>query len=79
MQVAPAHAGRLHLDDHVMGFGGRIGERHQLQFAFAGKHNAAHGFLRLFLSWPDLGQKNGIGKALNQPRAGATNKKVPPP
>jgi hypothetical protein len=57
MQVAAAHAGRLHLDDHVMGIRGGIGEGHQFQPAFAREHNAAHGFLRLPLfvarSWTE--------------------------
>ena len=37
MQVAAAHAGRLHLDHHVMGIGRGIGELHQFQLAFARK------------------------------------------
>ena len=49
MQVAAAHARRLHLDDDIVSFRRGIGELHQFQLALAGKHNAAHGFLRLFL------------------------------
>ena len=49
VQVAAAHAGRLHLDHHVMGIRSGIGKLHQLQSAFAREHNAAHRFLRLFL------------------------------
>jgi hypothetical protein len=56
MQVAAAHAGRLHLDHHLMGVGGRVGELHQFQPALAGEHNAAHGFLR-FLLWREFERK----------------------
>src|SRR5260221_6800016 len=49
MQVAAAHAGRLHLDHDIMGIGGGIFERHQFQPTFAREYNAAHGFLRFVI------------------------------
>ncbi len=42
MQIAAAHAGRLHFDDDVVSIGGGVFELHQFQFAFAVKDNAAH-------------------------------------
>ena len=42
VQVAAAHARRLHLDDDLAFARGRIGEVHQLELAFAGKHHPAH-------------------------------------
>src|SRR5580704_4991785 len=63
MQVAAAHARRLHLDHHIMGIGGGIVEPHQFQPAFAREYNPAHGFLRLFkLVGCNLIAKNVIGK-----------------
>src|SRR5712671_3287221 len=57
MQVAAAHAGRLHFNDHIMGVRSGIGELHQFQSAFAREHNAAHRLLPLFLvvarSWTE--------------------------
>jgi hypothetical protein len=58
MQVAAAHARRLHLDHHVMGVGSGIGKRHQFQPALAREYNAAHRFLRLFLLVGDFDPKN---------------------
>src|SRR5450631_858341 len=73
MQVAAAHAGRLHLDNHVMGFRSGIGERHQFQSAFSREYNAAHGFLRLLLfvarSWTEKSDR----QRANRRRSGATN------
>src|ERR1700722_12891130 len=43
-QVAAAHAGRFYLDDDVARARRRIGEFHQLQFAFAEEGHAAHGW-----------------------------------
>src|SRR3982074_2416943 len=54
MQVAAAHAGRLHLDHHVMGVRRGIGELHQFQSALTREYYAAHRFLRLFLFLSDL-------------------------
>jgi hypothetical protein len=63
MQVAAAHAGRLHLDHHVMGIRAGIRERHQFQSALAREYNPAHRFLRLFLLVGSiLIAKNVIGK-----------------
>jgi hypothetical protein len=61
MQIAAAHAGRLHLDHHVMGVGSGIGELHQFQSALAREYNTAHDFLPLFLLLSDLERKIAIG------------------
>jgi hypothetical protein len=45
MQVAAAHAGRLHLQHHIMRPRKRIVELHELQLAVAGEYDAAHGRL----------------------------------
>src|SRR5579871_29160 len=42
VQVAAAHARRLHFDNDIVGVGGRIGELHQFQFTLAMKHHPAH-------------------------------------
>ena len=44
LQVAAAHAGRFYLHDDVVWTRCRIGEFHQLQFAFAEEGHAAHGW-----------------------------------
>ncbi len=43
VQVAAAHAGRLHLDHHLARAGRGVGEVHDLEFALAVEHHAAHG------------------------------------
>src|SRR5205823_13167790 len=45
VQVAAAHARRLHLDDDFALARRRVGEFHHFELAFAGKHNPAHRFL----------------------------------
>src|SRR5262245_60459177 len=45
VQIAPAHARRLHLDDDLVRPRRRIGEGHQFELAITGEHDAAHGFL----------------------------------
>ncbi len=45
VEVAAAHARRLHLDDDLALARNRIGEVHQLELAFSGKDNPAHRFL----------------------------------
>ena len=62
MQIAAAHAGRLHLDDDIVSVRRGIGELHQFQFAFAVEYHAAHGFLRCYCSQADTGRKTRIGK-----------------
>jgi hypothetical protein len=62
MQVAAAHAGRLHLDDDIVSLGGGIRELHQFQPAFAREYNAAHRFLRLFCCGLILNPNEVIGK-----------------
>ena len=62
MQIAAAHAGCLHLDDHVMGIRSGIGELHQFQSAFAREHNAAHRYLRFLACGLILNAKILIGK-----------------
>jgi hypothetical protein len=62
MQVAAAHAGRLHLDDDIVSVRRGIGEWHQFQLAFAVKHHATHRFLRCYCSWADIGREIRIGK-----------------
>src|SRR5467141_742811 len=62
MQVAAAHAGRLHFDDDVMSIRSGIGELHQFQSALAREYNAAHRVLPCFCWCPDLGRKNMVGK-----------------
>src|ERR1700681_2844472 len=75
MQVAAAHAGRLHLDDDLVSVRHGIGEWHQFEFAFAVKHHTAHRFLRLLL----LAGRYWTGKPdwqrANQSRSGGTNDK----
>src|ERR1700686_288518 len=73
MQVAAAHAGRLHLDDHVVGIGSGIGKLHQFQPALAREYNAAHRFLRLFLLWPDFEPKRRDWQSANRKPPEATN------
>jgi hypothetical protein len=46
VQVAPAHARGLDLEDHVTGAGCRIGEVSQLELSISEKHDAFHGVLR---------------------------------
>ena len=46
VQVAAAHARGLHLDDDLARPRGRVGKLHQLDFALAAEHHAAHRFLR---------------------------------
>src|SRR5882757_5542033 len=73
MQVAAAHAGRLHLDHDVMSIRSGVGELHQFQSALAREYNAAHRVLRLLLlvfrSWT---QKHGWQRA-NLEQSGTTN------
>src|SRR5258708_25284694 len=73
MQVAAAHAGRLHLDDDVVSIWCGIGELHQFQPAFAREYNAAHRSLRLFLLWPDFEPKRRDWQSANRKPAEATN------
>src|SRR5260370_1623031 len=47
VQVGPAHAGGLHFKHHFPRSWRGIGESHDLDSPFAGKHDATHGFLRL--------------------------------
>jgi hypothetical protein len=49
VQVGPAHAGGLHFKHHFPRSRRGIGEGHDLDGTFTGKHDATHGFLR-FLS-----------------------------
>ena len=45
VQVAAAHARRLHLDDDLAVARHRIGKIHQLELALAQKHDPAHRLL----------------------------------
>jgi hypothetical protein len=63
MQVAAAHAGRLHFDDDVMSIRSGIGELHQFQSALAREYNAAHRVLPLaFAGVPILDAKTWLAK-----------------
>src|SRR6266852_9270882 len=80
MQVAAAHAGRLHLDDDIVSVRRWIGKLHQFQPAFAREYNAAHRSLRLFLLWSDFEPKRGDWQSANRRPAGVTKDQgVPPP
>src|SRR5260370_1513892 len=72
MQVAAAHAGRLHLDDDIVSLRRWIRKLHQFQPAFAREYNAPHRFLRLFLLWPDFEPKRRDWQSANRLRAGVT-------
>jgi hypothetical protein len=63
MQIAAAHARRLHFDHDIVGLGAGIGELHQLQLAVAVKHHPTHRFLPEFsLFPPNLGRKMRLRK-----------------
>jgi hypothetical protein len=63
MQIAAAHARRLHFDHDIVGLGAGIGELHQLQLAVAVKHHPTHRFLPEFsLFRPILNGKCGFAK-----------------
>src|SRR6267142_5245165 len=76
MQVAAAHAGRLHFDDDVMRFRSGIGELHQFQSALAREYNAAHRVLRLLLLVPRSWTEKHVRQRANLERSGATNKGI---
>src|SRR2546421_5138471 len=75
MQVAAAHAGRLHFDDDVVGIGGGVFELHQFQFAFAVKDNTAHRSppLRIFCSQGHPEPKKPDSKGRTPSRPADTN------
>src|ERR1700761_3349650 len=52
VQIAPAHAGRLHLHDHFVRARRWVTELHQIQLATAREYNTTHSSL-LFAGCPD--------------------------